>query len=308
MENKKASLITIIVLLCIFAPLAILGLIFRDDKNFLEENPNHDFYYKGHLWFYNEKDELLSSYECQTEICELTTPTIDDGVYGINYFKNGTLKNVSKSYKYTFITDGAVIYLYDVVSGKSLQTYKNLKNYNTNVKNNAYIVQNSDELWGVLTVNDMLGVVLPFEYDFIGLVENSANEDEILNTEKFVVKKDNKWYIVDENNSAISSHFDDPIIDYNNDYIFTKNGEIVKIYSYQGFEYINNYTVKDYILEDKYIGIITNNYLLIYENLANRYIGNISIVGVTGKLSLEKVANKLNVKVNNEVIETVELS
>lgn len=308
MENKKATFITIIVLLCVFAPLTIIGFINKDDKKIFEENPNHETFYKGYIWFYDDNDKFLSKYECQTEICDFTATTIDDTTYGIKNYQNGTITQVPVvDNKYTFITDGALIYLYNVVNGTTLQSYKAVKNYNTNLENDAFIIQNTNGLWGVLTIGDMLSSVLPFEYDFIGLSDN-VNVDGTLNTDKFIVLKDSKWYIVNNENTALTGYIDDPIIEYTNEYVFSKNTERVRIYNYENYEYLTNYNINDYILEDKYIGIVTNNFLLIYDNLRSSYIESVTITNVTGDIILEKNDNKLDVKVNNEVIESIELN
>lgn len=308
MKNNKSVLITIIVLLCIFTPLTIIGLLNRQNISPLEENPNHDTYYNGYIWFYDKNNEFLSKYECMTEICEYTNTIIDDGTYGIDYYKEGNIKNVSLvNDKYTFITDGAVVYLYAAETGHTLQNYKAVKTYNTKLENNAYIVQNSDGVWGVLTIGDVLSALLPFEYSFIGL-KNVMNEDGTLSTDKFIVQKDTKWYLVDSNNSALTGYIDDPIIDYNENYVFSKNLDRVKIYSYENYEYLPDYNIKNYIVEDKYIGIITETFLLVYENLGNKYIKSMPLTNIDGEISLEKVENKLNIKVNNSVVESIELS
>lgn len=307
MNNSKATFITIIVLLCIFAPLTILGLFQEDSKSILEENSNHETFYKGYIWFYDENNNFLSKYECATEICDFTTPTIDDSAYGINYYKNGQLKKVPVlDNKFTFITDGALIYLYSITNGNTLKNFKAIKNYNTNLDNNTYILKDSNDIWGVIAVNETLSPILPFEYDFIGL-GNYLNDDGTLKTDKYIVSKNSKWYIVDNTGNAITGYIDDPIVEYTNDYIFSKNTERVRIYSYENYEYLSNYKIKDYLFADKYIGIVTENFLLIYENLGTSYLKSIALTNVVGKISVEKNGNKLDVKANNELIESVEL-
>jgi len=307
MKNKRSVLITIIVLLVIFLPLTVVGFIFKDDKSLLEENPGHDFYYKGYLWFYDNNDKLLSKYECQNKLCELAVPMIDDAAYGINYYKDGNLKKVSViDDRYTFITDGALIYLFDVSNGLVLESYKSLKTYNVNLANNLYIVQNKDGLWGVLGLNKTgLSRPLNFEYDFIGLKDDVNNG--VLNTNKFIVLKNSKWYIIDNTNNSVTSAIDSPIVDYTNYYIFSKNIEKVKVYGYDGYEYLTQHMIKDYILEDKYIGIIANNSLYIYDNLGTNYLKRI-IVTNDEKITLEKTDNKLNVISNSKIIESIELN
>lgn len=310
MENKnnKIVLITIIVLLCIFAPLTVIGFFGQRNVSPIEKNPEHATYYDGYIWFYDLNDKFLSKYECGNKLCEYTNPIIDDDVYGINYYKQGTQKSVSlMDYKYTFITDGVVINLYDATSGKVIQTYKTIKNYNTTLENNAFIVQNNDGVWGVISINEQLSSVLPFEYSFIGLID-SKTEDDTLSTNRFIVQKDTKWFIVDRVNNVVSGEIDDPIVYFNNDYIFSKNTERIRIYGYENFEYLNKYTIRNYILEDKYIGIITDNFLLVYEHLGQDYIKSFVLTDKTATLDLEKTENSLHIKVNGEIAETIELN
>ena len=310
MKNQKVVYISIIVLLIIFLPLTVIGFIFGNDKNLLDENPKHETYYKGKIWFYDDNGKFLSSYECQTEICEFTIPTIDDATYGINYYSDGSMERVQViDDKYTFITDGAVIYLYNVTNGTTLGTYKSVKNYNTKLENNTFIVQNQDGLWGALTIGNTLSSVLPFEYDFVGL-KNNINADETLNANKFIVRKNSKWHLVDTSDvepNAITGEMDDPIVDYTDNYVISKNVNKVRIFSYENYEYLTNYNIKNYVLEDKYIGIITDNFLLVYDNLGANYLKNITLTGINGEIDLELANGNLNVKADNEIIETIEV-
>ena len=308
MENKRVSLIVIIILLCVFLPLAVIGIINKDGKNMLEENPNHEFSYKGHLWFYDESDEFLSKYECLTKVCELSSSTIDDSMYNINYYKDGVIKQVPViDGKYTFITDGELIYLYDVVHGSTLQSYKAIKNYNTKIANDTYILQNKDGLWGALSFGNGLDNPVKFEYDFVGLINNANSKGELLQ-EKYIVKKDSKWYLIDNENNSISGLFDNPIIDYTNDYIFSKTSNEIKIFSYENYEYLQNFKINDYILVDKYIGLITDTHLMIYSDLGGNRIKAYSLTNLNGNIKLELNNNKIDVKVNEELIESIEVN
>lgn len=307
MKNKSVF-ITIVVLLCIFAPLTIIGFLNKRNISPLEENPNHDTYYKGYMWFYDEEDNFLSKYECATETCVFANSVIDDDTYGINYYKEGKQQEIKiDGNKYALITDGALVNLYSIISGSILQSYESIKNYNINLENNTYIIQNSEGVWGALIIGDSLKSILPFEYSFIGL-KNELKDDNTLSTSKFIVSKDQKWFIVDNNNSALTGYIDDPIVDYTNEYIFSKNNDKVRIYSYDNYEYLPDYNIKNYILEDKYIGIITDSFLLIYENLGNKYIKSIALTDNNGDIDLEKNNNILDIKINGEIKESIELS
>lgn len=306
MKNNKVTLLSIIILLCLFLPLTIIGFIFKDDRNLLDENPKHDLYYKDKIWFYDKDDKFIGSYDCQTEICELASPTINDDIYNIKYYK-GDLNVVSMiDESYAFITDGSVINLYDIKLGAVLESYNSLKNYNTLVENNTYIIQKKDGLWGALTIDSNLGPVLPFNYDYIALTNNTEND--VLQADKFIVLKDSKWYIVDNNNSAISGYIEDPIVEYTDNYIFSRNSEQVRIYSFQNTEYLTNYKIKDYVVFDNYIGVVLENSLLIYNDLSANFIKNIIIENSKVDIKLEKENSKLIVKINNEPVESIELN
>lgn len=307
MKNKKIVLITIVVLLIIFLPLTIAGYFLQLDENPLEENPKHELFYKGYLWFYDEENKFLSKYECLTEKCEIASSTIDDAIYGIKYYQEGTLEKIPQLNNYVFINDGALIYLFNLENGKVLTTYKEIKNYNTKTENNVYILKNNKDIWGALTIGNNLNKVLDYEYDFIGL-GNKVNEYGVLKTDKFIVLKDNKWYIVDQNNSAISGVIDNPIVEFNNEYIFSQSDEKIRIYSYDNYEYLIDYKIKDYLLEDKYIGIVTDEMLYIYENLGTIYIKSYELSKEASEIKLEKIGNKLNVLINGEIQESIEIN
>lgn len=307
MSNKKATFITIIVLLIIFLPLTILGFFANKNINPLDDNPKRDFFYDGYLWFYDENDNFLSKYECATEICELTNTTINDEEYGLNYYKDGNLTNIPiLDYQYAFITDGVLIHLYNVQTGTILESYKSVKDYHTMLENSAFIIQNSNDVWGVLSIGKNLGSILPFEYDFIGLI-NNVSLNNTLETSNYVVLKDGNWYIVDNTNSAISGYIKDPIVDYTNDYIISKNGEKVRIFSYDVNEYFLDYNINDYIRLNNYLGIISNNTLYVFNDINSNYLKSIPLTNTSWKLKFQLEGNNLNILANDSVIDSIAL-
>ncbi len=301
MKDKKPVIITIVVLLLIFTPLTVISAFVRVGKNPLDENPGHDFYYENKLWFYNENNELLSNYECRTVKCDLATTSITDGEYGINYYKDGKLEKVLNNNKFTFIKDGALTYLYNVTSGTVLKKYLQVKNYNTKLEDDIYIIQNEDKLWGALSIGEVLSAVIPFEYDFISILNNDVTS-EYLKINNFIVFKDNKWYLIDKNNSVISSYYNEPIIDYNNNYIITKNNSKLRVFNYQGTEYLNNYNISDYAFYNNYFGAVINNNIYIYSDLNSNYIKSLSVTN-NGKLKIESTDNQIAIKIGDNIID-----
>ena len=307
-DNKKVTLILIIVLLVIFVPLTVLGFIFKN-IHIVEENPNHHFIYNGHLWFYNNRNELMSKYECKTDVCELTRPIIDDGQYELNHYKDGIIDRIPiLGKKYVFITDGTEIIFNDITLGKKLGTYYSVKTYNVKNENDIYILQKMNGLWGVISITEnKMSPVIPFEYNFIGLA-NHLNEDGSLKNSNFVVMKNSEWFIIDKDNKVISSKLKEQIIDYNSDYVITRNGNSLKITGFDGNEYLEKYKINDYILFDEYIGIITNNYLHVFEKLNEDPLKSIQ-VDTKKKIKFQYDENNdLNIISGDKVLETLELS
>lgn len=305
MENKKPVIVTIVILLIIFTPLTVISAFIHADRNPLDENPGHDFYYKGKLWFYNSDDKLVSTYECGTETCEFTKPIIDDAEYGINYYKDGTKMSVNiVDDKFTFITDGVVVSLFNVEMGTTLQTYKAVKNYNIDLENNTYIIKNNSDLWGALTIGDNLSSVLPFEYDFIGIKDGDF-ENGRLNIKEFIVLKNSKWFLVDTSNNVLTEKVNNPIVNYNKNYLFTKTSDRYRIFGYDGVEYLSNYRIKNYVIEDNYYGIITDSFVLVYNNLGSNYLKVIPITSQVSKVELEKRNNNLAVKFDGNTVDNI---
>ena len=300
MKDKKPVLITIVVLILIFTPLTVISAFIKVGKNPLDENPGHDFYYKDKLWFYDEDDKLISSYKCKTNKCDFATSTITDNEYGINYYQEGKLTKVSNNNKFTFIKDGVLNYLINVSSGTVLQKYLQIKNYNTKVESDIYLLQNENKLWGALSISDALSAVIPFEYDFLALLNNTS--EDYLKVNNFIALKDNKWYLIDKNNSIISSYYNEPIVDYNDKYIITKKDNQFRIYNYEGLQYLNNFNISDYAIYNEYVGLISNNRVYIYNNISDNYIKNVPI-NKTGKLNIIADENKVVVKIDEEIID-----
>ena len=300
MKDKKPVLITIVVLLLVFTPLTVISAFIKVGKNPLDENPGHDFHYDNKLWFYDENNKLISSYECKTAKCDLAVSTITDQEYGINYYQDGKLTKVNNNNKFTFIKDGALTYLINVSNGTVLQKYLQIKNYNTKVEDDIYILQNENKLWGSLSIGETLSAVIPFEYDFLAILNNTS--DDYLKVDNFIALKDNKWSLIDKNNTKISDSYNEPIIDYNNKYIVTKQNNRIKIYNYEGLEYLSNLNFSDYALYNDYVGLVMNNMVYIYNDLNNNYLKNITI-NSTGKLMIEEKDNRIAIKIGDNIVD-----
>lgn len=310
MENKKIVLIVIIILLAIFAPLTVLGYIERAKNPTAKENPKHELYYKGYIWFYDSEDNYINKYQCKTETCELAKPTIDDDQYEISYYKDGTDEYIPLiNNKYAFIRDGDLIYLYDITDDlRFLATLKSVKNYNTTIENHIYILQNENGLWGAFIVNDNVESILPpYEFNFIGLKGALTSTNEI-SSNYFIVNKGSAWYLLDSIATQITTNYDYPIVNYTENYVLCKDltENKIHVYDYSGKEFLENRNIKRQLIFEDYIGLVENNALYIYQNLEEEELKIIS-VNDDSEINLERDGEIINIKVDGNIVETIAL-
>ena len=210
MKEDKGVLITIIVLLIIFLPLTILGYIEHDK---MENNYDHKLYYQGYLWFY-DNDKLIGKYKCNSDTCDLAPTTIKDDEYDKRNYRGDLADTILPiNNKYAFIKDGDKIILYDITTNGSLASYRSVNNYNTKIVEDLYIIEQENGKFGVLKFANGLESVIPFEYDFIRLT-NNLNENNELIADYFLVKQDNDWFVIDNQNEVVSKKHQSEIIDY----------------------------------------------------------------------------------------------
>ena len=306
MKDKTIVLKVIIVLLIFFLPITIIGTVYKILNPHLRGNPKGEFKYNGALRFYSEDKEFLSKYECVTEICDYATPIIDDNEYGINYYQDGTKDNNENiNGLYAFINDGDKVILYNIKNGSTLNEYKSIKNYQTNLSNNEFIIKTKDGLWGVLAFGSVLSNIIPFEYDFIGLINNYDDENNILNTDNFITLKNGKWQILNHDNSIVSKAVNYPIVNYNKTYIICNEEGRFHIFDYRGTEYLTYSVITDYYLIDKYIALTVNKVMYIYDDLNNNYLANINLNEITGEISFELENDNLLVKNGENIISEI---
>lgn len=266
MKGDKGSLIIIIVLLVIFIPLTIIG--FLNNKE-VEENPSHLLYYEDKIWFYKE-DRLLGTYSCKVPSCTLaSTNSEDDNLYGVNIYTSDDVNQV-KVNNFALIRDENKIILYNVKTNTVIAKYNSLKNYN-NMLDYCAILENDSNKWGVLSYKEDISSVIPFEYDYIG-VTNKV-EDTYLNTNYYVVKKDNNWFIVDNTNNEISDYFNEVIMDYS--------------------------------VTDNYLVLVFKSSINVYSRSNKELIDTTSFNGSFNTLDTEVNNNKLDIKLDGNTIKSV---
>ena len=256
-KYKKGAFIITLVLLLITLPLTIIGIIFKNNGS--AENPNKEFYYDNHLYFYNSDEELLAKYECMFKNCGYAIETNLDNDYGINYYKtedkiiDGIIDN-----KYAFISDykdeQKSVTLYDLEKNDIYASYKSVKNYGIGIMDNYYIVQSITGTYGVIKIdNGKVENVLPFVYEYIALQNDIDLEQNKILADTFIVKMNNKWYLIDKNQAEFINGIEQPIIAFDSSSYIVKS-ENYGIYNYDSSNKLfGSYKYLNYI--SKYIEV-----------------------------------------------------
>ena len=277
MKDKK-TLITIIVLLVIFLPMALFGTIknFSTTKSDVkDDNPNKEFKYNNKLYFYYN-DKLLSTYECST--CTLATSSIDDINYHTNYYKSDDkeLAGVLNEY-YGLFKENDNIILYNLVEKSSGM--------------------------GVIFF-DLSNSPIPNVYEYITLPSHII--DNKLDTSKFIVKKDNMWSVISANKKVDVAPIIDEIVDFNDNYYITYANDTYHVYDRNNIEYLENLPKTNVYGVGKYIFVLNNNQLFIYENCLSPVIKIMELPNYNS-IYFYQNNNKIDIMIDENLHETLEL-
>ncbi len=312
MQNKKISLIVIIVLLILFLPITIFATTMHYiDRNKEVENKNHDFYSDGKLYFYN-KDTLLGKYTCQsTDYCDYAVSR-NSSTYSLKEPKVSGSKKQSLIYnRYAILMDTATtnlldanMILYDVINEEIYANYKEIKNYGVGIENNYYIAQNEEDLWGVLEITDEVKEIIPFQYDYIGL-RDIKNAEGKIKSDCFAVYENNTWYLIDSQNNKLSDAFTDSFVNYNDYYVITTNTTQMNLLTYNGINRLfGSYPYLDFW--DKYIAVVDNssNFYL-YDLDSNKEVSKRHVLTNIQDLSYKIENDFIRIYFGEELIENV---
>lgn len=302
MKDKK-TLITIIVLLVIFLPIGLFGTIksFSTTKSDVkDDNPNKEFKYNNKLYFYYN-DKLLSTYECST--CTLATSSIDDINYHTNYYKSDDkeLAGVLNEY-YGLFKENDNIILYNLVNNKKIDSYKSIKNYNIEATSKFAITEKSNGM-GVIFF-DLSSSPIPNVYEYITLPSHII--DNKLDTSKFIVKKDNMWSVISANKEVDVAPIIDEIVDFNDSYYITLANNTYHIYDRNNIEYLENLPKTNVYGVGKYIFVLNNNQLFIYENCLSPVIKIMELPNYNS-IYFYQNNNKIDIMIDENLHETLEL-
>ena len=289
MEKNKWTLVTIIILLFVFIPCTIIGMM----KRFEEVNKEHNFFYDGELYFYNN-NELIGKYTCKTDKCDYAEyREIDTG----NLKKTSLVNN-----KYALIKDGEIIYLYDIESNNIIIEYQELKAYSNPILNNSYITKSKDK-WGIISLSPSLLPVLINEYDDVYL--NYNINKQFVDLDNIIIKKEENYKILNKNEEIFSSL--NKIVECNDIMVVTllEDGTY-KILNYDNQDYFSTDVITNYIIIDNYLAIWTLSGLDIYsiDINADYSLNYIASYSIAAEVKIEE--NSINIYENEQIISSYE--
>lgn len=301
-KNNIGVLITIIILLVIFVPCAIYGTYMNFKGGKFSDNPNREFYYNGELYFY-DGEKLLGKYTCKTEDCGYATNYVDETYEFESFNKNASEIKIINNL-YAFIKDGEEIILYNVASGMKIVSYKAVKNYSVGINNSYYLVKNTNDLWGMIQINENVSVGIPNSYSYLGLINNL--NDNLINEEKVIAKTEENWQILTNKNNSIFTTSEE-IVSYTDNVVITKLDNSYHIFDYENNSLLNNYVINEIkLLEDLVITTTNNRLYVIYSTKNNSVIGTIIKQSEDYNFVIEN--DNLVVSSNDNVIQTIALN
>ncbi len=314
MKSKKSTLITILILLVLFLPVTFFSTTLHfQNKNKQEENPNHDFFYNGKLYFYHNH-ELLGTYTCQNiDYCDYALSNTTSSFSLKEPFTEKNKISLIQN-RYAFLMDtttnnlsNSEVILYDVITNKEMGRYEEVKNYGIGISHENYIVKNKNGLWGVLQFYEGVNLKIPFAYDYIGLANQKSNEEKI-DSDIFAVLKDNTWSLIDINNKPLTKGLQDNLITYNTEYLIIENQYGMQLLTHDGKNRLfGNYKYLDFC--GNYIAIVeNNNTFYLFDLINNKEIGNRYTIESPKDLNIEIVGERILVRVNDELIENIAIA
>ena len=277
-ENKKSVLVVILILLIPSLVLGGWGLALnylnKDEPQEMPfpDNPDKDFKFQGYLYFYSN-NELLGAYECvNIDACDYALEYIDDDEYALDYYEDNEINKIELiNNRYVFLVDSAAesveqdVILYDIINNKKIAIYRRVKNYTIGLESNRFIVQSTNESWGVIELDsEVPSSIVSFDYDFVGVINSVVNNK--LSATTFVVKEENSWGLVNSKGEYITEKLIDQIKSYNEESIIIKSNSSYYLYDYKGAMQLNGFSYKDLSFVDKYLAILDyNNNFYVYD-------------------------------------------
>ena len=277
----------IIISICVVVLLLLIGLIIflvtnkkegkKDELPSVVLAKDNYKYSDGILTIYNEKEEVLGTYNCDNKDenkCYVAYVNNDEDTFDVikNVYEDGSTVKVRSqaiANRYIFIYDNessesTKIKLYDMLNNKVMDEYLGVKQYDVETKNIA-VLKNTDNKYGIVKFDESSATnMIDFVYDYIGIKDKE--KDNLI-----IVKNDKGYYLADYTNNLKTKVFNGEIIDYNDNYVIIKTANSkYTVFNYTGEEFNKDY---DYItlINDDLLAVVKDNNLYIRGYADNKY-------------------------------------
>ncbi|MBR5662595.1 MAG: hypothetical protein IKX00_02955 [Bacilli bacterium] len=281
-KQKKLIIILLFVLVIL---LAVVGIIFfnkKDNKKPAKKAPDviveNDFYRyeNGTLVFMDSDNNEIGKYKCKNQDqkkCYVAFQSNEDDFTGDIYLNESGNKLDRRAKivnnNYVFIVDNKKgldddMVLYSIKNKTNHDEYKLVKE--SSINKNFVVLKDLDNKYGVIDLSgDEPKVLINFVYDYVGMINSDMANKYV------VLLKNGKYYISDFTEKLLSGGLNQKIVEYNDQYIVTKDGENkYKIYDYDD----NELQSQSYLfikLNNEYYAAVLDNGVYVYDKVGTKY-------------------------------------
>lgn len=232
-----------------------------------------NYYYKeGSLYFLNDQEVEIGSYECSNKDDSLCYVGLNSNRDNFDVTKLVNSNGEEKEQRLPILHDNYVfvhdnknekeneVILYSIKENKEVARYLSVKSYN----NGNIIVQDTEKKYGLITLDATKGLVqvLKNNYTYLGFIEGESN---------YLAKTKDGYFIIDSKGKELSEAFDAnfKIKSYNKYFVVTETNKEYSVYNYEneliasGYDFISTY--------DKYALLVDKNRLYVRDNDKHKY-------------------------------------
>lgn len=298
LKNNKMTLVMAIILTVIALPLAVISTYGR-----ILYPPNAPL----------ACDIKLTDGACYTctnkeGYCNYAYNYVNDSKYALNYYK-GTNNFITFSKGYVFLMDTPLTFnvnnnieypktiMYSTANNNKLEV-TGLNNYGIGFNGDYYIGIMDNGKYTLFRINQLAQKAIEDEYDFIGAAGHLV--DGKLDSSKFAVLKNNKWQLINTENTALTSEFENPIYDYSDYAVALYNETSNKYYlvNFQNESLINRNFDKVFFYKDIVLGV-SDNTLYIYDSASNRILSSAITISSPDDISILEETDYIDISINN---------
>ena len=297
-KNNKMTLVMAIILTIIALPLAVISTYGR-----ILYPPNAPL----------ACDIKLTGGACYTctnkdGYCNYAYNYVNDSKYALNYYK-GTNNFITFSEGYVFLMDTPLTFnvnnnteypktiMYGITNNNKLEV-TGLNNYGIGFNGDYYIGIMDNGKYTLFRVNQLAQKAIEDEYDFIGAAGHLI--DGKLDSSKFAVLKNNKWQLINTENTALTSEFENPIYDYSDYAVALYNETSNKYYlvNFQNESLMNRNFDKVFFYKDIVLGV-SDNTLYIYDSASNRILSSAITISSPDDISVLEETDYIDISIND---------